>query len=44
MYQDFINNVILKYRAAVIYSAPLNSKEKKFKDTYVEKAVAVEAS
>lgn len=23
MYRDFINNVILKYRAAVIYSASL---------------------
>lgn len=43
MYQDFINNVILKYTAAVIYSAPLTvrKKKKRFKDAYVEKAVAV---
>lgn len=42
MYQDFINNVILKYTGAVIYSAPLTiRKKKRLKDTYVEKAVAV---
>lgn len=31
MYQDFINNVILKYRAAVIYSAPLTVGKKNLK-------------
>lgn len=43
MYRDFINNVILKYTGAVIYSVPLTvRKTKRFKDICVEKAVAVE--
>lgn len=46
MYQDFINNLILKYTGAVIYSVSLTVTTTKnwFKDIYVEKAVAVEAS
>lgn len=44
MYQDFINNIILKYTAAVIYSALLTTRNTIFKDTSVEKAIAVLAS
>lgn len=44
MYQDFINNVILKYTATVIYSVLLTMRNSIFKDTAVEKAIAVLAS
>lgn len=44
MYQDFINNVILKYTASVIYSALLTSRQSTFKATSVAKAAAALAS
>lgn len=40
MYQDFINNVILKNTAAVIYSASLTMRKPHLK-TSVEKMLAV---
>lgn len=37
MYQDFINNVILKYTGAVIYSVPLIvTKKRKEKEKYLK--------
>lgn len=37
MYQDFINNVILKYTGAVIYSVPLTVGKKKDLETLMWK-------